>query len=286
MTMDEYSPFGNIGNVELAALVGWSWPVRSYVRLVSKAVTHPDRALLRLLLHARLASRNAKTDHARFLAWLAGEFNVDAAALDAEYHNSMFHRSYLARLHGLHDRVAPLRSGTSGLWTLKALYLLVRAARPRLVVESGVLYGASSAHILAALAANGEGELHSIDLAHDETEPPGDFLVPDGLRDRWHLIVGDSRSELPALLEELGTIDCFHHDSLHTFEHMTWEYQTALPHLAAGGVLSSHDVLVAHSMRRIFQRNAFPVFCDRHGLRWSTFQNSGFALVDAPGTTR
>ena len=36
-----------------------------------------------------------------------------------------------------------------------------------MVVETGVLYGASSAHILAALAQNGDGELHSIELGRD-----------------------------------------------------------------------------------------------------------------------
>jgi predicted O-methyltransferase YrrM len=53
----------------------------------------------------------------------------------------------------------PYRHGTTGECGCEALYLLVRAARPRTVVKTGVLYGASSAHILAALARNGEGQL-------------------------------------------------------------------------------------------------------------------------------
>jgi hypothetical protein len=163
------------------------------------------------------------------------------------------------------------------------LYLLVRAARPRVIVETGVLYGASSAHILGALAANREGELYSIDLRHDANEPESGFLVPDGFQDRWHLIIGDARRELPILLEQVPAIDCFHHDSLHTFQHMTFEYRTALPHLRPGGVLSSHDVLVAHSLREIFQRNAFPVFCEQQGLQWTTFQNHGFAVLNGGG---
>jgi predicted O-methyltransferase YrrM len=258
-----------------------SWLFR--LRLASRAIRHPERAILRLLLHARLAKLDSQADHRRFLAWLSDKFGADAEALDAEYDNSAFRRRYLARLHELRSSVGPRRSGTSGSWSLRALYLLVRAARPHVVVETGVLYGGSSAHILGALAANQEGKLYSIDLRHEAKEPESGFLVPDGLQDRWHLIIGDARRELPILLEQLRAIDCFHHDSLHTFQHMTFEYRTALPHLRPGGVLSSHDVLVAHSLREIFQPNAFPVFCEQQGLQWTTFQNHGFAVLNGGG---
>ena len=226
--------------------------------------------------------RDIRADHARYLAWLADEFHADAGALDAEYEAGTFRRDFLARLGGLHAALGPQRIGTSDAWCLRALYLLVRAARPRIVVETGVLYGASSAHLLAALDRNGQGELFSIDLAHAAGEPPADYLVPDGLADRWTLVEGDSRLEVPRLLPQLGPVDLFHHDSLHTFEHMTWEYETALPHLARGGVLSSHDVLWGHSLRRIFRRKAFRLFCEQHALRWQIFQNNGFARRGEP----
>jgi predicted O-methyltransferase YrrM len=238
--------------------------------------------MLRVLLRARLALRDRRADHAGYLAWLGHEFQADAGALDAEYEDGAFRRDYLARLAGLHAAIGPQRIGTSDEWCLRALYLLVRAARPRVVVETGVLYGASSAHLLAALDANGEGELYSIDLAHAADEPPADHLVPERLANRWTLVEGDSRRELPLLLRRLRQVDLFHHDSLHTFEHMTWEYQTALPCLARHGVLSSHDVLWGHSLRRILRRNAFPLFLERNALRWQTFQNNGFARRAEP----
>lgn len=242
--------------------------------------------MLRVLLRARLALCDLRTDHARYLAWLSHEFRADAAALDAEYEGGAFRRHYLARLAGLPAAIGPQRIGTSDEWCLRALYLLVRAARPRVVVETGVLYGASSAHFLAALDVNGEGALYSIDLAHAAGEPPADHLVPEGLAKRWTLVEGDSRRELPLLLQRVGQVDLFHHDSLHTFEHMTWEYQTALPHLARHGILSSHDVLWGHSLRRIFRRNAFPLFCERNALRWQTFQNNGLARRAGPAPAR
>jgi len=75
----------------------------------------------------------------------------------------------------------------------------------------------------------------------------------------------------------------FHHDSLHTFDHMTWEYRTATLHLARGGVLSSHDVLVADGLAGIFRENAFPAFCRGRQLHHFTVRNFGFAL--APRTS-
>ena len=49
--------------------------------------------------------------------------------------------------------------------TLLTLYALVRTIRPAIVVETGVANGFSSEVILHALAANGHGELHSIDIS-------------------------------------------------------------------------------------------------------------------------
>ncbi|MBA3495663.1 MAG: class I SAM-dependent methyltransferase [Gemmatimonadales bacterium] len=260
--------------------------LQAILTLLGKAVRHPDRALLRLLLRGRLARTSLSEERARLLRWVSAQFGVDAQALHAEYVTSGFRREFAARRRELWEYTGPQRLGTSDPLSHEALYLVVRAARPRVVIETGVLYGAASAHILAALARNGEGELFSIDLPHQPEELPHDFLVPHELRERWTLIVGDSRRELPTLVDRLGAIDMFHHDSLHTFEHMTWEFETVFPRLNPDGVLSSHDVRIAHSVREIFRRNAFQVFCERQGLRWSTYHNSGLAaLADAPVAT-
>jgi predicted O-methyltransferase YrrM len=251
------------------------------VKVLGRAVRHPDRAVLRLLLRWRLARSSAPVDRGRFLGWVSEQFGVDADRLYAEYLTSDFRRWFVARRRELREFTGYQRYGTSGDLSLESLYLLVRAAKPRVVVETGVLYGASSAHILAALACNGEGRLHSIDLPHKPGEPPHDFLVPKKLVGHWSLRVGDSRDELPVLLRRLHSIDLFYHDSLHTFQHMMWEYQTVLPRLTPFGILGSHDVRIAHSLRKVFRQNAFHAFCDRHHLRRWTFQNSGFAIRSA-----
>jgi predicted O-methyltransferase YrrM len=141
------------------------------------------------------------------------------------------------------------------------LYTVVRARRPRVSVETGVANGFSTAFLLQALHANGDGHLHSIDLPREAGRdyepgtfyeglgragiPPGEqpgWLIPDALRERWTLILGRSQEELPPLLERLGTLDFFMHDSEHSFECMWFEFNAAWPRLRDGGVLVSDDV--------------------------------------------
>ncbi|MEX2751217.1 MAG: class I SAM-dependent methyltransferase [Candidatus Freyarchaeota archaeon] len=144
----------------------------------------------------------------------------------------------------------------------EVLYLIMRIIKPNTVVETGVASGISSAYILQALDDNGKGELYSIDLPkfegkkYTENYFPGEeqrfaitpkskqsgWIIPDNLRHRWHLLLGKSSEKLPPLLEKLGRIDIFIHDSLHTYENMLWEYKTAWPHIAKDGLLLSHDV--------------------------------------------
>jgi predicted O-methyltransferase YrrM len=170
------------------------------------------------------------------------------------------------------------------------LYGLVRALRPRTVVETGTASGISTAYLLAALERNEAGRLLSIDLPFEGGElqplvagtsidlydasplPPGKapgWAIPTELRARWDLRLGDARDVLPALLVEVGEIELFFHDSLHTREHMLFEFETVWPALARGGVLASDDV---------FQRkhDALPSFAQSVGRTFATFGNLGF----------
>jgi len=152
------------------------------------------------------------------------------------------------------------------------LYVIVRAAKPKVMIETGVSSGISSAHILRALAANGAGTLHSIDLPNVQegsTLPQGrssGWLVPDELRGRWRLHLGESREILPALLDMLDRVDIFLHDSDHSYEGMSREFGQVLPRLPRGGLLLSDDVHL---------HGAWDEFCTAHGLRPSRIGNFG-----------
>jgi predicted O-methyltransferase YrrM len=133
-------------------------------------------------------------------------------------------------------------AGDSALGLLA--YAVVRAARPDAVIETGVATGVTSAHILAALADNGHGHLHSIDL------PPTDMIeggtvgiaIPERLKARWTYHWGSATRLLPRVLRETSGPRVFIHDSDHSYEHMRWELETAWGALAPGDVIVADDV--------------------------------------------
>jgi Methyltransferase domain len=169
------------------------------------------------------------------------------------------------------------------IWQLRLyriwVYCLVRALRPRVFVETGVLHGMLSAFVLEAMERNGEGRLISIDLpsyaetgpsnvdGYQGTLPPGrepGWLVPEELRGRWELLLGPSLELLPGALERAGEIDVFLHDSDHTYETMMGEFELAWPALADGGALIADDST---------DNSAFEELCDRVGRDALLFPN-------------
>jgi Cephalosporin hydroxylase len=126
------------------------------------------------------------------------------------------------------------------------IYTIIRYLKPRIVIETGVANGASSTFILSALEKNNFGKLYSIDLPSKELllkEEIG-WLVPQSLRHRWELIIGNSRIILPKLLAELGHVDIFLHDSLHTLEHILFELKESYNYIPKGGFLIVDDINV------------------------------------------
>jgi hypothetical protein len=140
---------------------------------------------------------------------------------------------------------APFAVSLNGDFSLARLcYAACRALRPRQVVETGVCYGVTTAFLLQSLRVNGTGELHSIDL------PPlgrkaSDFvgiLVPGDLRARWVLHRGTSRLLLPQVLKQIGTVDLFIHDSLHTCRNIRRELRAIIPYLSEPALVLSDDI--------------------------------------------
>jgi predicted O-methyltransferase YrrM len=127
----------------------------------------------------------------------------------------------------------------------RALWCLVCHLHPAHVVETGVAHGLSSRIILEALKRTGDGRLSSIDLPamtiHERRAEVG-VAVPDGLRERWVYLEGTSRRRLPPLLRELGQIELFFHDSLHSTRNVRWELSTAWRALRPGGAIVVDDV--------------------------------------------
>lgn len=136
-------------------------------------------------------------------------------------------------------------------------YSVARSLPAAGVIETGVLHGLSTCFPLAALQANGGGKMISIDYpstyeegpsnidGFTDTLPPGldpGWAVPEPFRDHWTLLLGPSQEHLNAAISTLGEIDLFIHDSDHTVETMTYEFEAVWPALGSGGVLIADNI--------------------------------------------
>lgn len=225
---------------------------------VARSLQMPGR------LYSRAVRSRRKARFAKILGFGRDEIERYTAELEATKIRERLNLAKKEFAAAIEDRFAPpdlVQSGGIGYRQAVILYCIVRKIMPDTVVETGVCNGLSSASILSAMQMNQSGRLYSIDLPQmlDECEKRGSgapvldggviasgrepgWLVPEYLRDRWDLRLGKTQHLLPALLEELGTIDMFLHDSEHSYECMTFEYNQAYPRLRPGGVLVSDDV--------------------------------------------
>jgi hypothetical protein len=163
-----------------------------------------------------------------------------------------------------------------------AIWCTVRHALPEVVIETGVAHGISSRVVLEAMSLNDRGHLWSIDLPHplkhDLHDQTG-VAVTDSLRPRWTYIAGESRRRLPPLVAEVGRVQLFIHDSLHTARNTLFEMEHAASIMSPGGVMLIDDIR---------GHDAFITFAKRHPeyqtLRCSTADRvAGFGVAIRPG---
>ena len=202
-------------------------------------------------------------------AWLKGLFNSAgqyeklAAELDSADLLAQLRAQLTAKFVNIKGTVRGHAYTPGAMLTRHAsiLYALIRARRPTTIVETGVCNGFSSAVILSALERNGIGRLYSIDLpefagatglGENFWEGKGGAVVPEGersgwlvplhWRDRWTFRLGKAGEQLPVLLDELGVIDLFVHDSEHSYQNQLFEFRSAFEHLRSGGILFASDI--------------------------------------------
>jgi hypothetical protein len=127
---------------------------------------------------------------------------------------------------------------------VRAIWCLVRHLKPSNIVETGVAHGVTSRFILEAIERNGGGHLWSIDRPPMEPEWKQQIGIAVGTEflNQWSYIPGSSRRRLPGLLRELGQIDLFIHDSLHSARNVRFELDRAWAVLRPRGAIVVDDV--------------------------------------------
>jgi predicted O-methyltransferase YrrM len=173
-------------------------------------------------------------------------------------------RTYIERyLEAIRDKYeAHYAAGWVNLDDALFLYWLVRKLNPKIIVQTGVCNGLSSAFMMLGLAKNGsQGSLHAIDLppVFNPNEPgwtvkgkvygvvipegkTSGWIVPDAYRNRFEVWNGDAKALLPKLIDQVEAVDLFYHDSDHTYDHMMFEFREAKRKLRPGGLVVGDDV--------------------------------------------
>lgn len=115
------------------------------------------------------------------------------------------------------------------------LYAATRVLRPEVILEIGVADGWSTAALLAALDANGQGALHSIDIADDVG------ILADASSSRWTLHVERGPGAVGAVAARLAPVDLYLHDAKHNYRAQMADHEAVLPALAPSGAWLMSD---------------------------------------------
>lgn len=109
-----------------------------------------------------------------------------------------------------------------------AWYLIVRARKPELVVETGIYKGLGSLVLLRALERNREDGFPGDLMSFDTASASGELVRPE-LRVGWMRFVGSTQDLLPPALRG-RRIDILFQDTPHTEENQRFEFGVALEH--------------------------------------------------------
>jgi Methyltransferase domain len=167
------------------------------------------------------------------------QFLADALAVDAAqivgYMAEAHAAPALTRDLSARVRWRPDMKRRIGLANRLAWYVVARATKPRLVVETGVKHGLGALVLLVALERNaGEGSRGR--LISFDNDPYSGWVVPDRLYASWERICATTQDALEAALAGQA-VDLFICDTPPDYELESFEMRAALRHAAPGVIL-------------------------------------------------
>ncbi|MCU0770144.1 MAG: class I SAM-dependent methyltransferase [Verrucomicrobia bacterium] len=139
-------------------------------------------------------------------------------------------------------------------------YALVRATKPRVILETGVDRGLGTAVMAAALYRNQREGYPGLVFATDIVRDCGHLLV-EPYRQCCRLLIGDS---IESIRKFDQPVDIFLHDSLHTPEYEWGEFLAVEPRLHEASLVMSDNSLMTTKLRE---------FAQRRGLEFLYFQD-------------
>lgn len=150
------------------------------------------------------------------------------------------------RLDPIYDTVAPY----SEMKKNERYFLsgIIRAMKPKKILEVGVANGGGSAIILSAIRDIDGAELYSVDYTENSykyPDKPSGFLVDEKfpeLKDKWRIFRG---GDVSRYIEEIGgDIDFLMLDTVHTHPWETLNFLCVLPFMRNDSFTVLHDISV------------------------------------------
>jgi len=138
-------------------------------------------------------------------------------------------------------------------------YVLIRAIKPKIVVETGVDKGLGSCVIVSALIRNKRDGFEGYYFGTD-INPDAGFMFKSPYSSFGEILFGDSIKSLKSLNKK---IDLFINDSAHTYEYEKDEYEIVNSKLTSKAVIIADN---AHSSSALFE------FAEKTGRRFLFFR--------------
>ncbi len=212
---------------------------------------------------------------AAFIAVVTGQPIKLARNYIGEIDNDVALKDHVVRLNRAHKERfvadAEARFGRRMGW-----YALIRAHKPRLVVETGVDKGLGSCVIAAALlrnAAEGSpGKLLALDI-----NPNAGYLLTKPYSGVGQMVYGDSLASIGALTDE---VDFFIHDSDHSAEHEQKELRAVEGKLSSRALVLSDNADCTGELLKFAERTGrqFLFFAEKPKDHWWPGDGIGVAF--------
>src|SRR5206468_3586718 len=204
-----------------------------------------------------------------------GESFAKARAYIAEIENDNHLKEHVVRLNAsakekyVADREA--RFGRRMGW-----YALIRAAKPKVVVETGVDKGLGSVVIAAALMRN-SAEGHSGELIGLDINPKAGYLLTPPYSKVGRIAYGDSLASIAAMTQP---IDFFIHDSDHSAEHEGKELMSIRPKLSSNALVLSDNSAITSKLLEFARETGrdFLYFAEKPKDHWYPGEGIGVAF--------
>jgi len=162
-------------------------------------------------------------------------------------------------------------------------YAIVRATKPRVIIETGVDKGLGACVLTAALMKN-DGEGYSGTYIGTDINPKAGYMLMAPYNKYGKILYGDSIESLSALDSE---IDLFINDSDHSMDYEMREFETVSPRLSSRSIVLGDNSHFSDKLINFAQQTNrdFLFFQEQPQGHWYPGAGIGAAFVREQGST-